>query len=319
MSSTSNSDALQLSGHGGKFSMPVVGLGTWKGTGLQQAVVAAIDAGYRLFDCAADYGNESDVGAGLAEAIGSGKVTRDELFVTSKLWNTFHAREHVIEGVKRTLADLKLDYLDLYLIHFPISLAYVSPDVSYPPGWVKEHSGATVQETWQAMEELVALGLVRNIGVSNFNCGLLMDLLKFAKIRPAVNQLELHPYLQQARLVNFCQRNDIHVTAYSSFGQISYLPLGQEKRFPCLLSEEPTIRRIADAHGKTPAQVILRWTTMKNVAIIPKSVDPARLLQNRTLDFTLTDDEVSDINKLDKGNAGRFNDPAAYFDWPIWD
>ena len=151
-------------------------------------------------------GNESEVGEGIARAIQSGNVTREELWVTSKLWNTYHEPQHVRSACKKTLNDLRLEYLDLYLIHFPISLMYVPFEKRYPPEWLYDPDAdkpkmelieVSVQSTWQAMESLVEEGLVKNIGLSNFNCQGIRDVLSYAKIKPAVLQVELHPYLQQ--------------------------------------------------------------------------------------------------------------------------
>lgn len=309
--------------------MPLVGLGTWKApkgvvaTAVEKSIV---EAGYRAIDCAADYGNETEVGEGIAKAIASGAVKRSDLFVTSKLWNTFHDRENVKLAVQKSLSDLGLEYLDLYLIHFPIALKFVPIETRYPPEWYydpenrpgqAEFSQATIRETWEAMEQLVEEGLVRNIGISNFSCALISDLLKYAKIPPAVLQIEHHPYLQQDTLIKFASRFGIHITAYSPFGQISYLPLGQPKTVPDLLTEEPTILKIAAELGKSPAQVILRWITQRQICVIPKSTSVERLRQNIDLDFQLSDDHLQQIKALDK--HARFNNPAVYFNYPIFD
>lgn len=199
-------------------------------------------------------------------------------------------------------------------MHFPISLKYVDPADRYPPGWYYDGETvvpgkATIQETWTAMEDLVKAGLTRSVGISNFNGALLMDLLRYAKIVPATLQIEHHPYLTQRGLVNFSQSEGIAITAYSSFGPQSFLELDMQcaKDTPPLL-EHDTINAIAQKHEKTPAQVLLRWATQRNVAVIPKSNNPARLAQN--LDVTgwdLTTEELDAVSALDKGL--RFNDP----------
>ncbi|KAK9717721.1 hypothetical protein K7432_006003 [Basidiobolus ranarum] len=307
-------------------AMPLVGLGTWKIPQSETAKVVenSIQNGYRLLDCACDYGNEVEVGKGIKAAIDTGVVKREDIFVTSKLWNTFHAREHVRPALERTLKDLDLEYLDLYLIHFPISLKYVDFETRYPPEWLYNpesdklptYADISIRETWEAMEELVDAGLVKNIGVANFNCSLIMDLLKYARIKPAVNQVEIHPYLAQDVLVEFCQRKDIAITAYSSFGSISYLSLFDgAKSIPSLLEDE-TIVKIAKKHSKTAAQVLLRWSLERQIAVIPKSGNEERLRQNIDLDFTLSKEDMDEIKKLDKGI--RFNNPGAYFDCPIF-
>ena len=167
------------------------------------------------------------MGQGIASAIQSGIVTREDLWVTSKLWNTFHEPQHVRPACQKTLKDLGLKYLDLYLIHFPISLKYVPFEDRYPPEWIHDPNAehpkmelieVSVQSTWQAMEALVEEGLVKNIGLSNFSCQGIRDVISYAKIKPAVLQVEIHPYLQQVNLVRFAQSLGIHVTAFSPLG-----------------------------------------------------------------------------------------------------
>ena len=180
----------------GNLEMPMVGLGTWKieKPAAADIVQKAVEVGYRHFDCACDYGNESQVGDGLQRAMESGTANREDLWITSKLWNTYLAPEHVLPALKRTLSDLKLDYLDLYLVHFPIATKFVPFEDRYPPEWFFDPSAAepkmepadvSIRETWEAMEELHRSGLVKNIGVCNFGCSLIRDLLSYASIRPA--------------------------------------------------------------------------------------------------------------------------------------
>lgn len=320
--------------------MPLVGFGLWKVENDKAAdlVQTAIKAGVRLFDGAADYGNEPGVGDGLKAAIDRKLVKREELFITSKLWNTFHAKEHVKEAAKRSLADLKLDYFDLYLIHFPIAQKYVDPKVRYPPGFLDEKNqqavGANIPlaETWAAMEELVDEGLAKSIGVSNFQGSLLMDLLRSARISPAVLQIEHHPYLVQSELLSLCALHKIAVTAYFSFGPTSYVELtrvmaAQQKQQDTLfdastfnaageraktapsLLENDVITAIAKEHDRTPAQVLLRWATQRGVAVIPKSSNETRLRQNLECgSFDLTQAELRRISALDMGL--RFNNPS---------
>lgn len=265
--------------------------------------------------CLSDYGNEQEAGQGVARAIKEGIVKRSDLFIVSKLWNSFHEKEHVGPICKKQLQDWGIDYFDLYLIHFPISLKYVDPSVRYPPGWASDDGKtiipgrATIQETWTALETLVDTGLARSIGVSNFTSQLIMDVLRYAKIPPATLQIEHHPYLAQLGLVKYAQENGIVITAYSSFGPQSFIELNMQiaKDTP-LLFENPTIKSIAEKKGKTPAQILLRWATQRGVAVIPKSNNQGRLAQN--LDVTswnLDDSEVKEISELDKGL--RFNDP----------
>ena len=209
--------------------IPSVGFGCWKVPKdvCENVIFRAIELGYRHIDCAADYGNEKEVGLGIRKAINAGIVKREDLWVTSKLWNTFHETEHVKPACQRSLSDLGLDYLDLYLIHFPISLKYVPFSERYPPEWFHDPNASEakmeiidvpVQTTWRAMEALAKEGLVKHIGLSNFNCQAIRDLLSYAEIKPAVPQVEIHPYLQQTNLVRYAQSVGIHLTAFSPMG-----------------------------------------------------------------------------------------------------
>ncbi|KAJ3269492.1 NAD(P)H-dependent D-xylose reductase (XR) [Borealophlyctis nickersoniae] len=307
--------------------MPLVGYGMWKvpKDKCVEQVVEAFKAGYRLLDNAADYGNEKQVGEGIKKAIDQGIVKRSDIFITSKLWNTNHDPKHVRDACVRSMTDLGLDYLDLYLIHFPISLKYVDPNVRYPPEWYYDGKGpkceledVPIHKTWEAMEKLVDEGLVRNIGISNFNAALIQDLLKYARIKPAVLQIEHHPYLTQPTLIKYAQKNGLAITAYSSFGGQSYIELGVDHAIKCPpLLEHEVVKRIAGKYGKEPAQVLLRWSVQRSIAVIPKSSNPNRLKSNLDLfSFKLTDEEVEELSKLDKGL--RFNDPGFFFDIPIF-
>ncbi|KAI9723569.1 MAG: NAD(P)H-dependent D-xylose reductase (XR) [Chrysothrix sp. TS-e1954] len=310
------------SGH----EMPLVGFGLWKVNNdtCADQVYQAIKLGYRLFDSACDYGNEVETGQGVARAIKEGIVKRSDLFMVSKLWNSFHDKERVKPICEKQLKDMQLDYWDLYLIHFPISIKYVDPSVKYPPGFKDENGNvspgkATLQETYHAMEELVSSGLARSIGVSNYNGALMLDLFRYAKITPAALQIEHHPYLTQLGLVKLCKQHDVAVTAYSSFGPSSFLELNvQNAKDAPLLLEHPVIRTIATNNKKTPAQILLRWATQRGVHVIPKSNNQGRLQQN--LDVTqwdLKQSEIDEISTLDKGL--RFNNPLAYdIDIPIF-
>jgi D-xylose reductase len=220
---------------------------------------------------------------------------------------------------ERSLRDLKLDYLDLYLIHFPIALEYVPPEKHYPAGWFQDPDAAEprmkparvpIFETWQAMEELVAAGLVKNIGVSNFNTSLLRDMLSYAKVPPAVLQVEMHPYLTQEKLVRFCHEQKIAVTAFSPLGAPSYVPLGMATENDSVMKEQ-VIRDAATRHKKTPAQVVLHWAVQRGTAAIPKTSKAERLRENLSIfDFELSADEMNAISELDRNR--RFNDPGVF-------
>lgn len=297
---------------------PLVGLGLWK---IPNAVAAsqvynAIKLGYRLFDGAADYGNEVEVGQGIKQALDEGLVKRDELFIVSKLWNTFHHPNNVKLALDKTLKDLQLEYLDLYYIHFPIAQAFVPFEKSYPPGFgiteEFEFEDVPIIETYRALEEAHAAGKIKAIGVSNFNGALLQDLLRGAKVKPSALQIEHHPYLVQPRLVEYAQRSGLWVVAYSSFGPQSFVELDHPKVKDLQpLFDHEVINTIAKAHGKQPSQVLLRWATQRGLGVIPKSSNKDRLLDNLTVeDFDLTQEELDKISALDQGL--RFNDP---WDW----
>ncbi|MFM8633449.1 MAG: aldo/keto reductase [Planctomycetia bacterium] len=304
-----------------RVAPPEVGLGLWK---IEKSAVAglvheAVRAGYRHLDSACDYGNESEAGAGIARVLRDGLCRRGDLWVTSKLWNTFHSPEHVRPACERTLRDLGLDHLDLYLVHFPIALAYVSPDTRYPPGWIFDPAAARpvmrparvpLADTWQAMEDLVHAGLVRHIGVCNYGVSLLRDLLVSARIRPAVLQVELHPYLAQEKLLQFCREEGIAVTAFSPLGAGSYVPLGMATPAETVLAD-PVVVEIARAGGRTPAQVVLRWAIQRGTGVIPKTSRPDRLRENLAIsDFSLASGQMEAIGALDRGR--RFNDPGVF-------
>jgi D-xylose reductase len=301
--------------------MPVIGLGLWKVDNAAAAALIeeAVRAGWRHFDCASDYGNEAEVGAGLQKVLQSGGVRREDLWVTSKLWNTNHAAEHVRHGCERSLRDLRLDYLDLYLIHFPIALAYIPPEKRYPAGWFFDPEAADprmkpvrvpISETWGAMEELQKAGLVKNIGVSNFGTSLLRDMLAVAKTPPAVLQVEMHPYLTQEKLVRFCREEKIAVTAFSPLGAPSYVPLGMATESDSAMNEK-VVRDAAARHKKTPAQIVLRWAVQRGTAAIPKTTKPERLRENLNIfDFELTMDEMKAVSALNRNR--RFNDPGDF-------
>ncbi len=282
-------------------------------------VYSAILAGYRHLDAACDYGNEKEAGEGIARAINDGLCTREELWITSKLWNTYHASKHVKPAIERSLSDLGVDYLDLYLIHFPITLKYVPMEQRYPPGWFydpasdapqMETDRVPISETWAAMEQLHADGLAKHIGISNFGCSLIRDLLSYANVRPSVLQVESHPYLTQEKLLRYCREEQIAYTAFSPLSAPSYVPLGMATAGESVL-EKSSVQEIAKAHGKTPAQVVLRWGVQRGTAVIPKTSNPVRLAENINLfDFELTAEEMAQIASLDMGK--RFNDPGAF-------
>ncbi|KAG8533906.1 uncharacterized protein KY384_001647 [Bacidia gigantensis] len=263
-----------------------------------------------------DYGNETECGQGVARAIKDGLVKRSDLFIVSKLWNSFHDGPRVEPICKKQLKDWQIDYFDLYIMHFPISLKYVDPAERYPPGFTdgngKVNIGkATIQETWTALEGCVDKGLSKSIGISNCRGQLIMDILRYARIPPATLQIEHHPYLAQPGLVKYAQAQGMAITAYSSFGPQSFLELDMKEAKDCPpLLEHPVIKKIAEKVGKSPAQVLLRWATQRGVAVIPKSNNEGRLKGNLDVagGWELEKGDVEEVGGLDKGL--RFNDPV---------
>ena len=301
--------------------LPAVGLGLWKidNAAVSDLIKEAVRCGYRHLDSACDYGNEAEAGVGIEQALAAGYCRREDLWVTSKLWNTFHEPKHVRPALERTLSDLRLDYLDCYLVHFPIALAYVSPETRYPPGWFfdpdadmpgMQPARVPLADTWGAMEDLVDAGLVRRIGVCNYGVSLLRDLQATARIQPAVLQVELHPRLAQEKLLRYCRETGIAVTAFSPLGAPSYVPLGMATAADSLL-EHPTVTEIAAAVDRTPAQVLLRWGVQRGTAVIPKTSRRERLAENLAVfDFELSPNQMTAITGLDRHQ--RFNDPGVF-------
>jgi diketogulonate reductase-like aldo/keto reductase len=259
----------QVTLHNG-VKMPYVGLGVYKMTDKEEtinAVKAAIDYGYRMVDTAAFYQNEDAVGKAVKES----GLSREEIFITSKVWNSDQGYDSTLRACERSLKELDMDYLDLYLIHWPVKEKYL--------------------DTWRAMERLYKEGVVRAIGVSNFHIHHLENLMANSQEKPVINQVELHPHLSQEELRAFCRDHEIVVEAWS--------PLARAR----ILDQEPILKEIAQHHGKTEAQVILRWHLQNEVVIIPKSVHPERIKENADLfDFQLTREEMAKINSLNKNH-----------------
>lgn len=317
---------------GGEF--PSVGLGTWKipDEALPDLIPEAVSLGYRHFDCACDYGNEVAVGQGIANAIESGACTRDDLWLTSKLWNTYHHPDHVRAACEKSLGDLGVDELDLYLIHFPVTLAYVPFEERYPPGWLfdpeaenpsMKHVPVPLADTWGAMEGLVDSGLVKRIGICNMGTAAIRDLKSYARVQPSVLQVEMHPYLTQQNLLRFCKEEEIAVTAFSPFGASSYVPLNMAGENESVL-DEAIVKDIGATHGKSAGQTVLRWALQRGTVAIPKSQSTGHLKDNIEIsDFTLSDDEMKQIDSLERNR--RFNDPAEFGEaafntfYPIFD
>lgn len=247
--------------------MPVLGLGVFQiknGFDINKAVIAALEEGYRLIDTAAMYKNER----GVAEAIGMSKFGRDKVFITSKLWTSDHGYDKARKGFDHTMRLLGYDYLDLYLIHWP--------------------AGGQLRETWKAFEAVYKEGRIKAIGVSNFKQHHLEEILQYAEVVPAVNQIEFHPRLVQQSLLDYCREKHIQVQSWSPLMRGGVVDI-------------PELQRIASAYGKTVAQVVLRWNLQKEVVTIPKSSKPQRIRENADIfDFSLSDEEVRTIDALNR-------------------
>lgn len=251
--------------------MPKLGLGVWQtkdGDEVIQAVTSALNNGYRLIDTATLYGNEGGVGTAIAQS----SVPREKLFITTKLWNDKQGYDSTLHAFDESLAKLKLDYVDLYLIHWPAPKQnlYI--------------------ETWKAFETIYASGRAKAIGVSNFQPEHLDELAKHANILPMVNQVELHPYFQQTDVREYANNHNIIVQSWSPIGAGSGL------------LDDPKLIKIGASHGKSPAQVVIRWHLQSGLAVIPKSVHENRIKQNADVfDFVLSADEMNQIGALDAG------------------
>ena len=279
---------------------PILGLGTWKSAPgeVANAIIEAVKIGYRHIDCAAIYGNEKEIGEAFSQLFKQGIVKREELFITSKLWNDNHGEQNVLPAIKQTLNDLQLDYLDLYLIHWPVPMKKNASGANANDFYTLEEM--PIKETWKGMEEVYKLGLTKNIGVSNFGIKKLNNLLNNSEIKPCVNQVEINPYFQQEELAEYCTKNNITLTAYSPLGSNDRPANLKTDNEPKLL-EDITLMQIAKDKDCSIAQIILAWIQQRGITVIPKSVNKNRLLQNfQSSEIKLTNEEMKKIKNLNK-------------------
>jgi len=265
--------------------------------------------GYRSLDLAECHNNEAEIGAEIRRFIAEGGCAREDLFVTSKVWNTNHAPDKVKEACENTLEALGISYLDLYLVHSPLAWKYIgkAPFPEGPPFQVDAQGAPAMDrvglhQTWAAMEELVDTGKVKNIGVSNYDSVLLGDLLSYCRIPPAVNQVECHPYLQQRNLFSFMQKHNIVLACYSPLGRPGQNTGRNGREGPELLND-PVIAEIAQKHDVPPSAVCLAWSLQRGSVVLPKSANPEHLLQNLEMpgNCHLCAQDMQKIDALDGG------------------
>ncbi len=285
-------------------TMPAVGLGTFGSDHVSplqvaEAVKGAAAAGYRHFDCASVYGNEAEIGGAL-ESILNGGLKREEIWVTSKLWNDKHSEDDVIASCRKSLADLRLEYLDLYLVHWPFPNFHPpNCDVTSRSPDAKPYIHESYMKTWRKMEELVDLGLVRNIGTSNMTIPKLKLVLRDARIKPAVNEMELHPHFQQPELFRFVVENGMQPVGYCPLGSPGR-PERDRTADDTAPTEDPVILEIAKWHGVNPAAVCIKWAVQRGQTPIPFSVNHYRENLECVLADPLTDEEMQAIAGLDR-------------------
>ncbi|ORZ22535.1 NADP-dependent oxidoreductase domain-containing protein [Absidia repens] len=290
------------SGH----SFPLIGLGTFGGVDaphqVYEATKIALKAGYRHIDTAFVYQTEEAVG----KAIKDSGIPREEIFVTTKLTESFHKPEHVQPAIELSLKNLGLDYVDLYLVHWPFATEFKGFKVSSHMTGPTTRVDVPIIDTWHAMEKLVDLGLAKSIGVSNFTIPLLDDILSKGKIAPAVNQVELHPYLAQEDLVQYSKQKGIILTAYAPLGNPGMAGKFGEK---IDLLQDPVIIRLAEKYNKQPGQILLNWGLNRGYAVIPKSTNEERIKANLVY-FKMDQEDIDDLVAFDKKQTIRAFNPV---------
>jgi diketogulonate reductase-like aldo/keto reductase len=301
--------------------MPGVGFGTFANEGAKgetyKAVIAALKTGYRHLDCAWFYLNEDEVGQAVRDFLAEDNgVKREDLFICTKVWNHLHEPEEVKWSFENSLKNFGLDYIDLFLIHWPIAAEKgddnkpkIGPDGKYV---IKKDLTENPEPTWRAMEEIYASGKARAIGVSNWTIDGLKKLMAFAKVKPAVNQIEIHPFLPNEELVKFCLENDILPAAYSPLGSQNQVPTTGET-----VRSNKTLNEVADRSGNTLAQVLIAWGLRRGYAVLPKSSTPSRIESNFQIP-NLSDEDFEAVQSVAKGRHTRFVNMKDTFGYNVW-
>nr|CDS26963.1 aldo keto reductase family 1 member B4 [Hymenolepis microstoma] len=290
------------------YQIPQIGFRTFDAPkeDVIKSVECAIDTGFRHIDCAMFYDNEAEVGQAIAAGMKKNNLKREDLFVTSKLWCDKHAPEDVRKSCELSIRNLGVEYLDLYLIHWPVSFQHkkgVPFDIMDPNTLVYENH--KIEDTWKAMEQLVSTGLVKSIGVSNFNKRQIEKIIAHANIFPAVNQVEVNLHWLNEKLIDFCHSKNIQVEAYAPLGSPGFM-----KGQVLPLVKQPNVIEIAQKYNKTPGQVLLRHALQRGIVVLTKSVRPKRIESKfKVFDFTLTKDEMEKLNKAGQ-NQRIFHVPA---------
>ncbi|KAI1824714.1 NADP-dependent oxidoreductase domain-containing protein [Xylaria intraflava] len=302
-------------------TIPAVGFGTFSSDLVKgetyKAVKCALEVGYRHLDCAWFYLNEREIGDAIHDFLkATPSVKREDLFITTKVWNHLHEPEEVKWSLENSLSEFRLDYVDLFIVHWPIA-SERTDDYTVKLGAdgrhiIKKELTENPEPTWRAMEELLASGKTRAIGVSNWRISDLKKMFGFAKVKPQVNQVELHPFLPSTELVEFCQANDVLIQAFSPLGSQSQVPTTGEQ-----VRTNKALNAVADRSGHTLAQVLLAWGIRRGYVVLPKSSTPSRIASNIQVP-EISDEDFEAIQQVAKGRHSRFVNMKNVFGYDLW-